>query len=83
MIATPDLPGPSTEICAGCQRIAPWFLAARSATDPPMEAAWFRAMLAPLAPGEAVLDPGCGTGEPLAGYCLRAGHAVWLARKKN
>ncbi len=72
----PDLSAPPTAICAAYQRIAPWYATARTATHPPMEAPWLRAMLAHLAPGEAVLDLGCGTGEPLAGFCLRAGHPV-------
>jgi SAM-dependent methyltransferase len=76
MIVPADLPAPPTELCARYHRITSWFAATRSATDPPMEAPWLRMMLAMLGPGEAVLDLGCGTGEPLAGFCIRAGHPV-------
>lgn len=37
------------------------------------EKAWLNRFLAAMPPGRAVLDLGCGSGEPLAGYLIAAG----------
>ncbi|KHK04438.1 class I SAM-dependent methyltransferase [Desulfovibrio sp. TomC] len=64
------------DICRRYEGIADWFTATRFAGDPPMESAYLAAVTKALAPGAAVLDLGCGAGEPLAGYFIRAGHPV-------
>jgi len=75
--AKSENPAPSEQtICQRYERIADWFATARCAGDPPMEQTYLAAALAGLPPAAAVLDLGCGTGEPLAGYCIRAGHPV-------
>lgn len=70
----PDSPQPG--ICERYEAIADWFAANRLVVEPPMEQAYLTAVLADLPPGAPVLDLGCGTGEPLAGACIRAGHPV-------
>ena len=67
---------PQDDVCHRYEGIADWFAATRFAGDPPMEQAYLTAVQAELPPGAAVLDLGCGTGEPLAGFCIRAGHPV-------
>ncbi|HML29548.1 MAG TPA: class I SAM-dependent methyltransferase [Hyphomicrobium sp.] len=37
---------------------------------------WLRRFLAELPPGAPILDIGCGSGEPIAGYFVRAGFSV-------
>ncbi|MYL83996.1 methyltransferase domain-containing protein [Desulfovibrio aerotolerans] len=67
---------PQDDVCRRYEGIADWFVATRFAGDPPMEQAYLTAVRAELPPGAAVLDLGCGTGEPLAGFFIRAGHPV-------
>ncbi|MHC1789024.1 class I SAM-dependent DNA methyltransferase [Solidesulfovibrio sp.] len=67
---------PKDALCRRYEGIADWFAATRSVGDPPMEQAYLAAVLAGLPPAAAVLDLGCGTGEPLAGFFIRAGHPV-------
>ena len=67
---------PQDDVCRRYEGIADWFAATRFAGEPPMEQAYLTAVLAELPPGAAVLDLGCGTGEPLAGYFIRAGRTV-------
>jgi 2-polyprenyl-3-methyl-5-hydroxy-6-metoxy-1,4-benzoquinol methylase len=43
---------------------------------PPMEEAWLDRFLAPLVPGAAILDIGCGPGEPLARRIAERGFVV-------
>ena len=64
------------DIVSRYEGIADWFAAHRFAGDPPMESAYLAAVAKALPAGAAVLDLGCGTGEPLAGYFIRAGHPV-------
>ncbi|OLN26558.1 Methyltransferase [Desulfovibrio sp. DV] len=64
------------DIISRYEGIADWFAAHRFAGDPPMESAYLAAVAKALPAGAAVLDLGCGTGEPLAGYFIRAGHPV-------
>jgi trans-aconitate methyltransferase len=64
------------DICQRYEGIADWFAATRFAGDPPMESAYLAAVVQGLAPEAPVLDLGCGAGEPLAGFFIRAGHPV-------
>lgn len=41
-----------------------------------VEQAWIDRFTAPLPPGAAILDLGCGSGEPVARYLVERGHAV-------
>lgn len=40
------------------------------------EKSWLDRFCAPLSPGSRILDIGCGSGEPIAGYLIDRGHAV-------
>lgn len=70
----PDRPNQS--ICQRYDDIADWFTAARHAGAPPMERTYLDLVREGLPAGAAVLDLGCGAGEPLAGFFIRAGHPV-------
>lgn len=60
--------------CGKYDEIAAWFDASRGRTL--MEREYLDALLAGLPPGGSVLDLGCGSGEPLAGFFIRKGYAV-------
>ncbi|HNW44163.1 MAG TPA: class I SAM-dependent methyltransferase [Elusimicrobiales bacterium] len=62
------------ECCANYDRIAGWFDAQRGKDL--MESSYLEAMLARLPAGGDVLDLGCGSGEPLAGFFIRRGFRV-------
>lgn len=60
--------------CDKYDRIAGWFDSRRGKGL--MESEYLEAMLARLPAGGAVLDLGCGSGEPLAGFFIRKGFQV-------
>lgn len=60
--------------CGKYDEIAAWFDASRGRTL--VEREYLDALLAGLPPGGAVLDLGCGSGEPLAGFFIRKGFSV-------
>jgi trans-aconitate methyltransferase len=41
-----------------------------------LEKAWLDRFRALIAPGASVLDIGCGSGEPIAGYLIQCGHCL-------
>lgn len=67
---------PAEEICTRYERIADWHLARRDADQPLMERPYLEATLAALPERGEVLDLGCGGGEPIAGFFIRAGRSV-------
>jgi SAM-dependent methyltransferase len=64
------------DICLQYERIAEWFIAMRRTGPPLMERTYLEAVLGELPAEAEVLDLGCGGGEPLAGFFIRAGHPV-------
>lgn len=62
------------ETCAKYGKLAGWFDGERAKTL--MEREYLEALLARLPAGGAVLDLGCGSGEPLAGFFIRKGFSV-------
>jgi SAM-dependent methyltransferase len=62
------------DVCAKYQKIAGWFDANRGRQL--MEKEYLELMLARLTQGGSVLDLGCGSGEPLAGFFIRKGFSV-------
>jgi SAM-dependent methyltransferase len=64
----------SDDVCAKYDRLAGWFDANRGRQL--MEREYLDALAARLPAGGSVLDLGCGTGEPLAGFFIRKGFSV-------
>ncbi|HNT98581.1 MAG TPA: class I SAM-dependent methyltransferase [Elusimicrobiales bacterium] len=62
------------DVCGKYEKIAGWFDANRGRQL--MEREYLEAMTARLPEGGSVLDLGCGSGEPLAGYFIRKGFKV-------
>ncbi len=62
------------DVCAKYEKIAGWFDANRGRTL--MEKEYLDALTARLPAGGSVLDLGCGSGEPLAGFFIRKGFSV-------
>ncbi|MEW5907221.1 MAG: class I SAM-dependent methyltransferase [Elusimicrobiota bacterium] len=62
------------DVCGKYEKIAGWFDANRGRQL--MERQYLEALAARLPAGGAVLDLGCGSGEPLAGFFIRKGFSV-------
>lgn len=62
------------DTCSKYDKLAAWFDSERSGCL--MEAPYLEALLARLPAGGSVLDLGCGSGEPLAGFFIRQGFSV-------
>ncbi|OGR81033.1 MAG: methyltransferase [Elusimicrobia bacterium GWC2_64_44] len=62
------------DVCGKYERIAGWFDASRGRQLAERE--YLEALAARLPAGGSVLDLGCGSGEPLAGYFIRKGFSV-------
>ncbi len=63
----------STEVATAYQEIADWFDASRNKSL--FEAPYLEKVVA-LAPGQRLLDLGCGPGEPMAAFFIAKGFAV-------
>ena len=64
------------DICAKYDSIADWFEEQRTSNKRLMEKEYLDAVLERLPESGHLLDLGCGTGRPIAGYFMAAGHRV-------
>lgn len=68
-----DRPGPEAIPATYARQAAAWD---RGRSRAFFERGWLERAAAGLAPGAAVLDLGCGAGEPVAGWMIAQGHAL-------
>ena len=64
------------EICRKYDGMVDWFDEQRSYNQYLMEKDWLESMVHALPAVAHILDLGCGTGEPLAGYFIRQGYQI-------